>query len=69
MRDLASRGPYGRKTETIRYYYVPDGHGGIYRETGVIACTVRGAIGPFTMTREVVYGEWELDAADERANQ
>ncbi|HSU37136.1 MAG TPA: hypothetical protein VLJ88_15880 [Propionibacteriaceae bacterium] len=58
-------GRKGEKTEHQRYYYVPNGEG-VKRERAVIACTVHGAVGPFTMTRTVSYGEWELDPTDDR---
>lgn len=69
MKDMTPRffgRQAGTRTESSRYYYVPDGQGGYYRETAVIACTISGSIGPFTMRRLVTYSAWEGDEADER---
>jgi hypothetical protein len=70
MKDLAKRGPSaGTRTETLRYYYVPDGNGGVYREAGVIAVTNPDRIGPFYMTRTVTHSDWTLAPSDELADQ
>lgn len=61
-------GRRGETTEHLRYYYVPNGDG-VTRERAVIACTVHGAVGPFTMTRTVTYGEWTLDPDDARRDE
>jgi hypothetical protein len=67
IRDMISRGRVGPRREVVRYFYVPDGNGGLVRETAVIAITNPDRIGPFEMTRTVTYGEWTMDATDERS--
>lgn len=67
--DMTRRGRTGTQIERERYYYVPLPTGGVYREQAVIACTIRGAVGPFTMKRTITYGAWELDPEDNRRDQ
>lgn len=58
----------GDRTEHQRYYYIPNGDG-VRRERAVIACTESSKVGPFTMTRTVTYGAWELDPSDNRRDE
>jgi len=50
----------GPHVEERRYGYHPDGT----KDSWVILCSVKGAVGPFTERRTVTYTAWEQDPRD-----